>query len=84
MLDGNVQILDDLRLGREDINELVGHLIRVEIVHAHPDDAVNFAQLRQQRRQTALAVEVQPVAAGVLRDDDQLFHAGRGKLARFF
>ena len=35
----------------------------------------DFTQLAQQLRQLALAVEVDAVAARVLRDDDQLLHA---------
>ena len=80
MLNGNVQILHDLRLARQHVDQLVGHLIRIEVVDAHPDDPVDPAKLAQQLRELALAVEVNAVAAGVLRHDDQLLRTAGSKL----
>ena len=42
---------------------------------ADPDQTVDPAQPAQQLREPPLAVQVKTVAAGVLRDDDQLLDA---------
>ena len=45
-------------------------------MHADPDKPVDpWAQLPQQLRELPLAVEIETVAAGILRDDDQLLDA---------
>ena len=72
MLDGDVQILDDLRLVGDGIDQLIIDLVGVEIVQPHPMDAVNLAQFPKQRCQKPLAAgKIRTVAAGVLRHDDQ-------------
>lgn len=51
-------------------------------MHADPDKHVDPAQLPQQLRELPLAVEIETVAAGILRDDDQLLDAVGRKLLR--
>ena len=51
-------------------------------MHADPDKPVDPAQLPQQLRELPLAVEIETVAAGILRDDDQLLDAVGRKLLR--
>ena len=84
MLDGNIQIFDDLRLVCQHVNQLFGHLVRIEIMHTHPDKAVDGAELLQQLRQLPLAVQIDAVAARVLRNDDQLLDAAVRQILRFF
>ena len=81
MLDRNVHVVDELRLGRERVQQLVRDHIGVEVVHADPVEALNAAQLVQQEGKARRAVQVRAVAARVLRDDDQLLDAGLRKAA---
>ena len=75
MLERDVQIVDDLGLGRDHVDQLVRDLIRVEVVQAHPAE-IHFAQLPQQFGQQALVRgQVHPVLGDVLRDDDELLYA---------
>ena len=82
VLDGDVEILDDLVLICDEVDELVVDDLGVEVVQADPADAVDLRQLPQQPRETRPAVEVHAPAGDVLRDDDQLFHAERGEVSR--
>ena len=51
---------------------------------AHPDNAVDGAELLKKLCQLPLAVEIDAVAARILRDDDELFHAALRQILRFF
>ena len=83
MLDGNIQIFDDLRLVCQNVDQLLRHFIGIEIMYPDPDQPVDFAEPAQQLRKLPLAVEIETVAAGILRDDDQLLDAVGRKLLRF-
>ena len=76
VLDGNVQIFDDLRLVGDHLNELVADLIGIEIVQPDPMHVLDGTELGQELGQGALPVEVQAVAGDVLGHDDELFHPG--------
>ena len=84
MLDGQVDILDDLGLVGDDLNELVGDHVRVQVVEADPFDPFNGAQLGQQVSQGRTAVQVQAVAGDVLSHHDELLHAGLGQVPGLF
>ena len=84
MLDRNVHVVDELRLGRERVQQLVRDHIGVEVVHADPVEALNAAQLVQQEGKARRAVQVRAVAARVLRNDDQLLDAAVRQILRFF
>ena len=83
MLDGNVQIFDDLRVVRDLGDELVVKFVGVEIVQAQPLHAVDLAQLAAELGEAAATVKVRAIARDVLRDDDELMAAGFGEPARF-
>ena len=53
-------------------------------MYTHPDKAVDGAELLQQLRQLPLAVQIDAVAARVLRNDDQLLDAAVRQILRFF
>ena len=75
MLDGDVQILDDLGLLRNGVDQLLSDLVRIQIVEPDPVE-VQPAQLPQERRQLVLAVQVRSIPGDILGDDQQLLHAG--------
>ena len=83
MLDGNVQIFDDLRVVRNLGDELVVKFVGVEIVQAQPLHAVDLTQLAAELGEAAATVKVRAIARDVLRDDDELMAAGFGEPARF-
>ena len=80
VLDGDVEILDDLVLIRDEVDELVVHDLGVEVVQADPADALDLHKLPQQQRKTRPAVEIRAPARDVLRDDDQLLDTERREL----
>ena len=83
MLEWDVQVFDDLGLGRDHVDQLVRDLVGVEVVQAHPVK-VHFAQPPQQFGQQALVLrQVHTVLGDVLRDDDQFFHACVAQRLRF-
>lgn len=71
MLNGDIQIFDDLGLFGDDIDELLIDLIRIEIVEPDPVE-VHPAQRSQQIGQTALPIEVGTIAGDILGDDHKL------------
>ena len=75
MLDGDVQILDDLGLLRNGVDQLLSDLVRIQIVEPDPVE-VQPAQLPQERRQLVFAVQVRSIPGDILGDDQQLLHAG--------
>ena len=75
VLDGDVQILDDLGLLRNGVDQLLSDLVRIQIVEPDPVE-VQPAQLPQERRQLVLAVQVRSIPGDILGDDQQLLHAG--------
>ena len=74
MLDGDVHIVADFRLGGDGVDQLVGDAVGVEVVQADPVE-VQLAQLPQQLRQLFLLIKIHAVAGDVLRNDDALLHA---------
>ena len=83
MLERDVQVLDDLGLGRNDLHQLVRDLVGVQVVQTHPME-IHFAQAAQQLGQQALMPgQVHAVFGDVLRNDDQLLHPSVGQRLRF-
>ena len=77
MLDGDIQILDDLLLGSDHIDQLIIDLVGIQVMYPHPMNAVDTAQLTQQFRQKPLMLrEIRSVAAGILGDNDQFLDTG--------
>ena len=76
MLNGDVQIFDDLRLRGNHVNQFIVNFVRVDVVHPNPVQAVNLAQLPQQLGKQPLVLrEIRAVAAGVLGHHHQFLHA---------
>ena len=75
VLQGQVDVFDHLRLLRHDLQQAVGHPIRVAVQHPDPVEAVDLAQLGQQLIQRVLTVQVLTVFGGVLRHQVQLLDA---------
>ena len=84
MLNGDIQILDDLRLSGDDVDELIGDLVGIEVVQPNPLDAVDGAQLGQQLCQRPAAVQVQAITGDILGHHDEFFHPGFRQVAGFF
>ena len=74
VLEGDVQVFDDLLLPGDDVDEMVVDHLRVEVVEADPAEG-ELHQLLQQVRQVGPAVPVGAVAGDVLGDDDELLDA---------
>ena len=72
MLQRQVDIFDHLRLSCHDLQQRIGHTIRVAIQHTNPVKTVDFTQLGQQFIQGILAVQVLSIAGGILCDQIQL------------
>ena len=68
VLDWNVQIGQNLGLRRDGVDQLIGDLVRIQVVEPDPVE-VQLAQLFQQLRQLVLTVQVRAVAGNVLGDD---------------
>ncbi len=80
VLDGDIQIFDDLIVLRDLVDQLVVELIGVEVVEPDPLDALDLRKLLTELRKAAFPVEIGAVARNVLRDDDELPDAVGGKL----
>ena len=75
VLERNIEVFYDLRLLSDDVDELVGDLVGVEVVQTDPCE-IHFAQLAQQLGEQALVLrQVHAVLGDVLRDDDELLYA---------
>ena len=72
MLDGDVDVFDDLRLRGDELYELVVELVGVEIVQAYPAQAVYLHELAQERGEARPAEEIETVVREVLGDEDEL------------
>ena len=83
VLQGQIDVFDDLVLACHHVDQLVRHAVGIAVENADPAEAVDFAQLLEQLRELRRAVQILSVAGGVLSDDVELFHALRGKLTRF-
>ena len=83
MLDGDVQILDDLGVRRDLVNELIVELVGIEVVQAQPLHALNLREPAAELRQHVLSVEIGAVAGDVLGDDDELLRPVGSELPRF-
>ena len=81
MLDGDVQVLDDLGLLGDGVDQVLGDLVRVQVVEPDPVE-VQLAQLPQERRQLVLPAQVRTVPGDVLGDHQQLLHPGVRQLLR--
>ena len=81
MLDGDIQIGQHLLLCGNGVDQLVGKLVRIQIVQPDPAE-VQLTQLPQQRRQLLFAVQVDAVAGDILSDDDALLHPGVSQMLR--
>ena len=81
VLDGDIQVGNDLLLPGHGVDELLRHLVGIEVVEPDPVE-VQLAELPQELRQLVLPVEVGAVAGDVLGDDDELFDPGGGQLRR--
>ena len=80
MLDGDIQIFDDLVIGGDLVNQLVVKLVGVQVVETDPLYPLDFGQLTAQGGKTPLAVQVGAVAGDVLGDDDQFLHPVGGQI----
>ena len=89
MLEGHVEVRQDLAFGHQR-NQLIDTRIRINVVQAHPDAEFGqcLAQLLQARLDRAAAIEagtvlhIDAISARILRDDQQLAHAGLGQILR--
>ena len=80
MLNGDIQIFDDFRLGGHHVHEFVVNFIGIDIVHPNPLEPVDFAKLPQKLGQQApVAGQIGAVAAGILGHHDELLHAVGGQ-----
>ena len=68
------------RLG-DRVDQLVGHVHRVEVHQPDPVETVDLLQLAQQLHQPRFAVQVHAVVGRVLGDDHQFAHAVGRQLA---
>ena len=76
VLNGNVQILDNLRLLCNYIDQFIVDFIRINVMNPNPVQSFNPAQTAKKFRQKTLVLgKIHSVAAGVLRNDNQFFHA---------
>ena len=82
MLNGDVEILDDLVVRGQLVDKLVVKLVGVQVVQPYPLDAVYLRKLAAQAGKTALTVDIRAVAGDVLRDDDKLLDPVLRKLRR--
>ena len=78
MLDGNIQIRQDLGFLCDGIDQLIGDLIGIEIVQTDPLE-IELAQFTQQLCQLMLAVEVRAVTGDILCNHQQFLHACRSQ-----
>lgn len=84
MLERNIEVLYDFRLVCDNVDQLIGDLVGVEVMQANPGE-VQLAQLAQQIGQQALVLgQVHAVLGDVLRDNDKLLDACLGECTRFF
>ena len=82
VLDGDIEVAEDLFVGGDRFDQLVGNAVRVRVVQAHPADGFDRADLLQQFGEHRLAAKVNAVFGDVLRDDDELNRTfGRQMLA---
>ena len=84
VLDRDVEVLHRLRMLAQERRQLRQHGVRVGIHQPDPADAVDLAELLEQRVDLALSRRVEAVGGAVLGDDDQFLHAGGGEVLRFF
>ena len=80
MLDGQIHVLANAVVVADLRDQLVGDLVGIEIEQSDPRDRGLLADGADQLGEHVLAVEVQTVARGVLRDEVQLLDADRLQL----
>ena len=84
MLERNIEVFYDFRLVCDNVDQLIGDLVGVEVMQANPGE-VQLAQLAQQIGEQALVLgQVHAVLGDVLRDNDKLLDACLGECTRFF
>ena len=84
MLDGNVQILDDLGLLCHHTDEFIIDFIGIDIVDTNPMNPIDSGQLPEQlRQQPPVAGKIGSVAAGILSHHNQFLHTGIGQHSGF-
>ena len=81
MLDGQIEIRQDLLVPLHGGDEVVGDALRVSVHDADPLEAGNLVQLVQQLTDAARLAPVLAVGSGVLGHDDEFFHALTGQPA---
>ena len=82
VLQRQVDVFDDLFLFGDRVEQLVGDRVRVAVQHADPVQLLDSAQAAQQLCERIFAVQVEPVARRILRDEDQLLRAVFNERAR--
>ncbi len=90
VLERHVEVRQDLALGHQR-DEVIDARVRIDVVQAHPDAEfgqrlAQFLQARLDRtpaEEAGAVFHIDAVGAGVLRDDQQLAHAGFGEVLRF-
>lgn len=83
MLQGHIEVRHNLRLTGQDFQQLVGHAAGIEVQAAHPEIALNGAQIAQQLGQAVFLAQVASIIGQILRDQVQLSHALVEQIARF-
>src|SRR5581483_12325136 len=82
VLERHVEVRADARLARDQPEEAVGHVLRVQIEEAEPRDAVDFEERLEEALEVGAVVAVVAVARQVMRDERQLLDAAVGEAAR--
>ena len=81
MLDGQIEIRQDLLVPLHGGDEVVGDALRVSVHDADPLEAWDLVQLVQQLADAAGLAPVLAIGGGVLRHDDKLLDALTGQPA---
>ena len=81
MLDGQVEVRQDLLVPLHGGNERIGDPLRVGVHDADPLDALDLVQLIQQLADAARLAPVLAIGGGVLRHDDKLLDTLTGQPA---
>ncbi|MPN57621.1 hypothetical protein SDC9_205315 [bioreactor metagenome] len=81
MLQGNIQVMDDLWLAGHDLNEMIGHITGVCIEQAYPGDLRDPGQHGfKQGGKPIFHAQIVAIISGVLGNEVDLFNAPALKL----
>src|SRR6185369_6852627 len=88
VLEGHIQVGQDLAFGHQR-NDVIDRGVRVDVMQADPDAELGqrLAQLLEARLdrlaapETGAVLDIDAVGAGVLRNDQDLFYAGRARFS---